>query len=271
MVFLTLFAKSSVEAQQPFPRHGVGTLVAGNAVIGGLTAALQAKVTGKPAHTAFLAGMLGGAIHGSGKMLSPNAPLPGIALSSLGTSVVANAGRGVGLLHELTLPVGPARIRVTTGLRPRVSASLNVFESVTLAERLARPELSVDWNRSLQSGTFVLRSSEQLYGLGGLRAAGLTKGTTITLSPFASHPEETFAHERIHVQQEWFVQEVWGRPLENGLRSRIGVLRWIPGWLELGGLSTGLLKLERRTMGWEGPYRTMRESEAESLEDRGRP
>lgn len=269
-IAVSLVANTAVEAQLQQPRHyDVPTIVGGNAVIGGVTAAIQAAAAGRPVAKAFLTGALGGAVHGYGKVFSPDLGLGGMALGAVGTSIVANAGRGAPLYDELVLPVGPGRVRISqTG---RVNVALNAFDGAMLARRLMQRGTRMDWSRSLQAGTVVLTTPERLMVGNGLRAAGITSGTTILLSDRASNPERTFKHERIHVQQAWFVHEVLGRPLEMSLRKRVPMLRVIPRWLELGVLMPTAQELERLTIGTTGPLRSWRETEAESLEGRTRP
>jgi hypothetical protein len=242
-------------------------IIAGNAAIGGLTAALHAAMIGKPMGHAFVIGALGGGIHGSGKLLGRDMDLPSIAVGATGTSIVANAGRGASAFDELVFPVTAVRLRVTPNAVHKVHIALNAYESAALARRLVRPELRVDWDRSLQSGTFVFRTSSPLSAPGGRRANGRTAASIITLSNFSRRPDETFQHERVHVQQGWFFQEVWGRPIEDGLRA--SWLRRIPSWLEIGLLPPTLLALERSMAGMNGPFRSWHEWEAETI-SRGR-
>ena len=265
MVLCTLLATSTAEAQLRPPHYDVSTVIVGNAVIGGVSAAMQAKLSGKPFAKALLGGFLGGALHGSGKTLSPGAPLAGYALGAAGVSIAANAGRGAGYLDEVVLPIGPGRLRITREPRARIDATLNAFESAMLARRLFQPGTRFDLTQSLLAGTVVLRTSAELFNGAGSRAAGITSGSVILLSDHASKPEETLKHERIHAHQAWFIQELWGRPVESSLR-RTPVGRLIPRWLELGVTMPALQEIERQTLGSDGPFRSWREGEAESLE-----
>jgi hypothetical protein len=216
---------------------------------------------------ALLTGVAGGVVHGSGKILSPEFGIAGMALGSVGTSIVANAGRGAFAFDELTLPLGPARFRITRDGPHNVHVAINAYESAILLHRLMQPGMRVDWNRSSQTGAVVLRTAAPLIVADGKRAAGLTAGSVITLSDRAMNPARSFNHERIHVQQEWFLQEIWGRPVENGARARMIALRWIPRWVELGVVTPTLSTLERNMIGIHAPMRSWRESEAEALED----
>ena len=223
-------------------------------------------MSGKPVTRALLTGAFGGALHGSAKITAPHLGLPAVALGAVGTSIVANAGRGAGMLDEVMLPLGPARLRLSTDGPRRINVALNAYEGAMLVSRLMKPGMRVDWQWSLQSGAVVLRTADRIYG-GGRRANGLTSGSVITLTDRAWFPEEVFNHERVHVQQQWFLHEVWGRPIEMRLRERTRELRWIPGWLEIGFVTPALVSLESNTIGVNGPLRSLRESEAETVEE----
>jgi hypothetical protein len=219
---------------------------------------------------ALVAGTMGGAVHGYGKILSPDRGLVGIAVGHLGASLVANAGRGTSVVDELVVPLGPARIRMTARASRKIGVTLNAFESAIVVHRALQPGVRIDWGRSAATGTLVLRTAAPLIVTEGRRAAGLTAGSVITLSDQAMNLARSLDHERIHVQQEWFIQEVWGRPVENGARGH-AALRWVPAWLDLGIVTPALTTLERQTIGVNAPLRSWREAEAEALEDQSRP
>jgi hypothetical protein len=187
-------------------------------------------------------------------------------LGAVGSSIIANAGAGSDAFDEITLPVGPARVRVRTGASPAIDFTVNGYETMMLAHRLVQPGVRVDWNHSRRAGTFVLRTSRRLGAPGGWRAAAVTTGSVIVLSELASDLERSFDHERIHVQQEWFLQEILARPVESSLRARAPLLRAIPQWFEFGIVPPALLKLEGKTLGPSGPLRSSQESEAEAIE-----
>ena len=268
ILLFSLLAHRAVTAQS-YPRTDVRTVIAVNAAIGGVTSAVHAVAHGKPVGRAFVYGAFGGGLHGSAKTFSPTLGYPAAAIGAVGASIVFNAGRGAHPLSELTLPLGPTRVRVTTGSARGVTAALSIYETAMLAKALARPATHVDWNRSLTAGTFVLRTTGPLVA-GQTRAAGMTSSSVILLSDRARHRSETFDHERIHVQQHWFVQDVWGRSIENELRRRVGPLRALPRWLEIGGLPRAMLSLERQAIGADGPLRSWLETEAYSLAERAR-
>lgn len=261
---VTLLAHGALGAQPRSDRNDLRGVIAGNSVLGGLTAAAQAVLAGKPVGRALVTGAIGGAVHGAGKILSTRSGFAAIAVGAAGTSIVANAGRGAAPFDELMLPLGPARLRYSA--ERGIHASVNAFESAMLGRRLLQAGVRMDWNESLRTGAFVLRSRRPLYSLDARRAAGLSAGSVILISDLAWNAERTLDHERIHAHQGWFLQEAWGRPLERALRQRAAALSWIPSWLDVGVFTPGLLHLERRTFGLDGPMRAWQEAEAESLE-----
>jgi hypothetical protein len=264
VVLVTLLAHGGLGAQSRSERNDLPSVIAGNSVLGGLTAAAQALLAGKPVMRALLTGAIGGAVHGAGKILSTRSGFAAIAVGAAGTSIVANAGRGAAPFDELMMPLGPARLRYSA--ERGIHASVNAFESAMLGRRLLQPGARMDWSESLRTGAFVLRSTRPLYSLDDRRAAGLSAGSVILLSDRAWNSERTLDHERIHAHQGWFLQETWGRPLERALRQRSVALSWIPSWVDVGVFTPGLLHLERRTIGLHGPIRSWHEAEAESLE-----
>ena len=265
VLLLTLSANGALLSQE---RAGPTDLqlVAGNAIVGGVTAGVRAFSGDRPILRAMLTGFVGGATHGGAKVLLPRMGLSAAVLSAVGTSIVANA-ENTAPLEQLVLPLGPARVRVATTTR-NLSFGLNVYEAATLLFRAGSPGHRVDWDRSLQSGTVVLRTGRALMVGEGQRAAAVTTGSLITMSDLAWNPRRTFNHERIHVLQNWFLDETWSRPLETRARRATPVLRWIPGWLELGVTTPALLVAERSVPG--RPLRSALEAEAEALEGRPR-
>lgn len=261
-ILLTLLAHDAAAAQAARP----GAVVAGNAVLGGLTAAAHAAIARKPIGRALVTGALGGLAHGAGKAMSSRGGVAAMAFGAVGTSVVANAGRGAPAFDEVVLPFGPARLRVQPRAARPLGFAINGYETVLLAHRAMQPATRIDWALSRRAGTIVLRTARALPAPAGRRAAALTAGSTITLSDLASNPAQSYVHERIHVQQEWFLQETWGRPMEDALRQRAPLLRRLPRWLELGIVPPALLAAEGSTLGRDGPLRFTREWEAEALE-----
>lgn len=246
---------------------------AGNAVIGALTAGTRASFRGKAVPRAMLGGAIGGLIHAGGKALVSQGrgaiPL-GALVSSIGTSAVAAAGRAEPLWRAVTVPLGSVRIRVEqSGSGPRVRLSLNAYETLAILVMARRADVEVDVKRSLLVGAFVFVDTD-----GGLRAPrrghadGFTVGAVVVVSGDAEMPAATFRHEVVHVQQQRYIQELWGLPVESMLRHRLRVT-WLPEWLELGVAGPALIASESvLTGGGSGPLRRAQEWEARRWERR---
>lgn len=212
-----------------------------NALLGGATAAVRARLGHRDAARAFARGAAGGAVHFGGKYAasqpgSLSGPV-GVAIGSTGTAMVSNAGRGAPLLDELFLPVGPLRVRLArpeAGARRRVRLTLNAFEGVMLARTFARSGLRVDWERSASAGAFVFVAPHHEIVSDGRIVGGVELGAVAVVGGLTSRLAPIVRHEAAHVQQEYFAQEVWVRPTEAWLRRRVRPLRWVPEWIEPG-------------------------------------
>jgi hypothetical protein len=265
-------------AQEPWPppvtRDVSNMAVFGtNVLLGGLTAATRAVIGGRDPARAFALGALGGAVHFSGKHVGPVSGfpggIPGVVLAASGTAMVSNAGRGAGLLEELYVPVGPLRVRIAPRAARKVRLAINAFETGVLARNLAREGMVLDWDLSASSGAFAFVTRNRHIRMpGGELAQGVARAPTIVVSTFSTDRARTTRHEFVHVQQQWFLDEAWGRPVESYLRARIPGGRRIPRWLELGVVPLAFVWVEAALFGSDGPVRRLAESEAEMLERR---
>jgi hypothetical protein len=261
------------EVGPPSESRDVATMAVfgSNVLLGGLTAAARALVSGHDPARAFALGALGGAVHFSGKLVGPMSGfpggIPGVVLSSTGTAIVSNAGRGTGLFDELHIPVGPLRLRFAPRESRKVRLAINAFETAVLARNLARSGMELDWERSASSGTFVfVTRGTHIRMPDGKLVQGVANAPLVVISAFSADPSRTARHEFVHVQQQWFLDEAWGRPIEGYLRRRIPGGRHIPRWLELGIVPPALELMEGAIFGRDGPIRRLAESEAEMLE-----
>ena len=245
-------------------------VLGGNVLLGGVTAATRAMLDGRNPFKAFGIGALGGAVHLAGKNLTvePGAPKDwlGLALAGTGTSMIANAGRGVSPFDELSFPVAAARIRVTPRARDKVRFVLNVYESAVLIDAAFTEGLRIDWERTAASGAAVFITDLRIM-LDGKEVGGLTRASVVVVGAANADTSRTVRHEVVHVHQNWFLQDAWGRPIEDLLRRKLPGARFIPRWLELGGAAPGLLALEEWLPGRSG-LRAIKEAEAERLERR---
>jgi hypothetical protein len=261
------------QLEPPSESRDVATMAVfgSNVLLGGLTAAARALVSGHDPARAFAIGALGGAVHFSGKLVGPMSGfpggLPGVVLSSTGTAIVSNAGRGAGLFEELYIPVGPLRLRFAPRASRKVRLAINAYETGELARNLARSGMALDWEHSASSGTFAfVTRGTHIRMPDGKLVQGVAAGSLVVISAFAADPSRVRRHEFVHVQQYWFLDEALGRPIEGYLRTRIPGGRRIPRWLELGVVPPALGWMEIALFGHDGPVRRLVESEAEMLE-----
>jgi hypothetical protein len=254
----------------PTPRLGsVPTLLGANALLGGLTAAIRAAAGGRNPVQPFLLGALGGAAHYSGKYiaLAPRgiSQFAGLTVSSFGTSIVANAGAGVGITDDLYIPLGPARQIRAGGFH----VALNAYESATLIHLATGPDRRFDLASTLAFGSIVLRDRRTLKSVYGETSQGATSAAVVVVSDQATNPGATLVHEVVHARQFWFLQEAIGRPIDAAIRSHAPGGRFLPEWLELGVTVPLLIHAEwLASSRSQGPTHRAKEYEAELIECR---
>jgi len=267
---LTAVLSGQLPAQVPsLDQRAVARVVALNGLIGGVTSAMRAGISGKDVRKPFLLGVLGGAGYGAGKTVGSRGhvatAIVGNLTSGIGSSVVANAGRGAGWADELMVPVGPLRARFFRRERDRFALTVNATEAVFAISAFAQRDLSIDWKRSAAAGAFVFVTDERQIVLRNDVVWGVAATSVITISAFAGDPESTLRHEVAHVHQHWFTQETWGKPMEDAVRRADFIGRWIPSWIELGIAVPVLYAAEMNAFGHPGPVSRMLESEAKAL------
>jgi hypothetical protein len=258
---------AAAQAPRPSEPRAVGVTAAFgcNVLLGGLTAATRALIHGHDPARAFAIGAVGGAVHFGAKLIGPGTSLAGVAVGATGTAIVVNAGRGLSPLDELYVPVGPLRLRVTPRASRKFRVAVNATDAVVLVHTLSRSGLAIDWGRSASSGTPVFLTENRHIRFADRDAHGIAAGSIIVLSAFATQPARTMKHELTHVHQNFFLDEAWGRPMEEYLRRRVSGARRLPRWLELGIVPPALGMLEQSVFGRDGPVRRLKESEAEMV------
>ena len=240
----------------------------GNVLLGGLTSATRAAIGRKDVLKAFASGAFGGGVHVAGKNLAVepghvNSWL-GLVVAGTGTSMVSNAGPGVGLLDEVTIPFAAARVRVTPWESRKVRVAVNLADVAAIAGAFATSEFTIDWSRSVSSGAAVFQLRRGSLMRGDDDVDGFARGPVIVIERRAMSDLAIGRHEVVHVHQDWFMQEAWGRPIEQALRRRMTGLRFIPSWLELGVVPYGLDIVDDLMFG-EGGFAGLREAEAYRL------
>jgi len=266
-VLLCRPATAPAQGTEPSDPRSVGVTAAFgvNILLGGLTAATRAWIDGHDAARAFAIGALGGAVHFGAKLVGPGTSLAGVAIGATGTSIVANAGRGVGALDELYVPVGPLRLRVMPRATRKVRVALHAYDAAVLARNLPRSGLVVDWGRTASSGTFVLRTDNRRIWSDDREVGGVAVGSLAVISDFFPDRSRITRHELVHVHQYWFADEAIGRPIEEYLRRVVPGAARLPRWLELGVVPAALAGLEGLIFRGDGPLHRLAESEADLL------
>jgi hypothetical protein len=247
-------------------------VIAGNIIIGGVTAAIRALFTDADPLRAFGIGALGGAVHLAGKNMAvepaPAHGLLGLIVAGTGTSIVANGGRGVHPLGEVTIPFASVRLHVTPFAPRKLSVGINAFETAMIAHTASRNGLRLEWQRTFAAGTPVfVAHNRRIQSDDGEMFGGIAVGPVIVVSGDVRDTTRTVRHEMIHAHQHWFVQDAVGKPIEDWLRPRIPLVRRLPGWLEIGIVAPGLVVFENWVAGERGARR-LAQAEAHRLEVR---
>lgn len=241
----------------PPPRPATAAEVAfGNMIVGGLTASTRALFSRKDPVRAFAVGAFGGAVHFAGKYLalehgSAYGPL-GLVVAGTGTSIVGNAGRGVGPLEEISIPFASARLRLSPGAPRKVRASIDLAQTAVVVSAFTTREMRVDWGRTLSSGAPVFMLRRGSLRMDDSFIGGVAVGPVALVDANVFNVPAIVRHELVHVHQHWFIAEAWGRPLETFVRARVPVLRRIPGWIELGVTQFGVNALSDELFGASG-------------------
>jgi hypothetical protein len=244
-----------------------------NALLAGVTAGILQELRDGSFSEGFARGALGGALSYGGRRLAVEdfwgAGLLGRQVSALGASVARNASEGRPILSRFFVPLGPVSLHVQRGADASVRAKVDVYDATWLAAALLDERLEFDASASLSAGAPVFRTPRHELGSGDEHLNGIAVGGLIVLGRSAANlsRHDVLAHERVHVLQHDFSQELWGDPLETWVGGKIPgggvVLRFIrPGvtypWIR--GAMVHLLRLPWDARPWE--------IEAEYLEHR---
>jgi len=204
-------------------------LLSANAVLGGVTAGLASYRRGGSFRKGFTDGVLGGSLAYLGKRLTSarfsSAGFLGREIAAVGGSIVRNGSLGVGILDTLVLPVGPLRAFVTPSTLSKTRIRLDLHQTARLLAAISEERLALDWGRTFSAGAPVFLTDAKIRGETGF-VSGLMGGGVILLSRRGPGPmDRTFAHERVHVAQEDFIQTTAGLSLERWAGQRIGIDR----------------------------------------------
>ncbi|HYC50022.1 MAG TPA: hypothetical protein VEB19_02825 [Gemmatimonadaceae bacterium] len=278
LAILAVGNTGALGAQPVLPYHDglnryatTAEVIAGNALVGGIAAALQATVHGKDPFRAFGIGAVGGLVHLAGKNFAVEGGAArawgGLLVGHAGTSIVLNAGRGVHPFQELVLPLGPMRLRVLPRDSNKVRASVNLFEAGWLLRTATRDGIRFDWERTFSTGALAFVTEHRMLFRDDEELAGVALAPYYLLSEFARDVDETARHEVVHLFQQQFIQETLGWPLEQLVRSRIWRGHMIPRWIEVGVGGAAIATFDHWISNGDG-LRAIQEAEAQLLHRR---
>jgi len=248
------------------PRAGRdGLALAANALLGGATAAVRARMHGRPVLRALAGGAAGGALTYAGKRVAVErarcAGFAGRELAALGTSLSSNAAEGRGALDRLVLPAGPVRLYLyPRGHGPLLRARVDLAALTAVAYAAASPGSRFDAAESLSSGAMVFRVRGELGELPyeARHAAGVVQ---VRDGEDPARVARASAHERVHVVQYDQTFLLWAAPAEAAVMARARWTRGLHRWADVGVNAPALA-----AMGALLPYRAQPwEAEADYL------
>lgn len=229
------------------------TFLSANALIAGLTAGILQAVRNQSFQDGFARGAFGGALSYGGRRVAVEdfwgAGLLGRQISAVGGSAVRNASESRAAFSRVSLPVGPINVYLQRYGDARLKAKLDIQGAVWLLSAVIDERLEMDGGASLSAGAPVFRTPRHRLGLPGDHARGISVGGIIVLGYEAdkSQNHDVFAHERVHVLQYDFMQEVWGDPLEGWIGNKIpggrSVMRVIRPGVMMPGLQSSMVRL----------------------------
>lgn len=203
--------------------------LAANALVGGVTGGILARLHGRSFRDGFARGSVGGGVVYVGKRTAAarfsGAGFLGREVSAVGASVTRSAAYGSGMLDTLVLPVGPLRLVLTPESVARSTLRVDLQEVAWLAYGLAEDRLDLDVGRTLSAGAPVFTSASRFEaGRDGV-VDGAEMGGIIVMSrnPKWDGMDRVFAHERVHVLQFDVLKTTVGQPLETWAARKLGV------------------------------------------------
>lgn len=248
-LLLTAMSAAPGRAQPGVCPYGVGCerpdrasqalVLAGNGVVGGVSAGVTSMLRGEPFWPAFQGGVLGGIVTFAGKRLAvehfSGAGLAGRQVAAVGSSMTRNAAAGNRIFSELMFPLGPGRLY----LRPEradVHFRLDLYSSAVLAHAFIARDVELDVGRSLSSGAFVFWEDGAHSDARWLarERAGVVRLNRDRWALHADRHGEIEAHERVHVVQHDQIHLLIGEPLQRLAADRLPLVGRLTRWVDLG-------------------------------------
>jgi hypothetical protein len=216
---------SALHGQAPKPEPtSTLQMAALNSLLGGLSGGVLNAAERRSFVKGFVKGSAGGAVAFAGKRIIAErgafAAWSGRQIAAIGASQVRNAGAGRGMLEQIVLPFGPARVYVNRKDTARASVKVDLTATIGILVMAMRPETSFDPAASLSNGAVVFRNpwpndnSAGAMRLGVVRISELDRTMSIN-PPTQIATSSVIAHELIHVAQYDFVNIAISEPLEN--------------------------------------------------------
>lgn len=221
-------------AAQPYGGTQV-TVLAINAVLGGVTGGLAYLIRGEAPLEGVIRGAAGGAAVYAGKYVATRrthgAGLVGRQIASVGSSVIGNTVAAHGPFDRVAIALGPLRWYVGPEVEHGRSWRIDVPAVIATAAGVVNPRFQLDIDASLSAGAFVFVAEEG----GGFSLPG-----TIFYDRSEDPEREAYvlAHERAHVLQYDQAFLSWSDPLERRVDPTGSIHRYLE--LNLVGAGVGL-------------------------------
>jgi hypothetical protein len=213
-------------------------VLGGNMLLSGVSAGVLHRLKGGSFGDAFLRGAAGGAVVYGGKRIAVErfggAGLVGRQVAAVGSSMVRNAGVGLGALEQVVLPVGPVRLYLQQAA-PYVRPRLDLYSTGWLVYALTEPELRFDAVMSLSAGAPVFLTKNRIFRIDADTAIahGIAEAGVILLIDVPAYgrdfARQLFEHERVHLlQMDQVFTYVTGPSEERVLAATPGLRRIAP-------------------------------------------
>ncbi len=262
LVALAAFGASGARAQTPSnfvpdtgavvitAPHWVGefAILSGNALLSGVTAGVVQKLRHGSFRQGFTRGLLGGGVIYVGKRLVAErfsgSGFLGREVAAVGTSMVRNAGDGLGTFDRFVVPLGITRVYFDRRAPERLHVRLDAVAAGWTVYAIASPELHFDAAKSWSAGTPVFHTNNKVMMQGDIRAGGYSQAGVVLLSDVPAWGpvflDRALHHELEHVLQEDQLFGTWLRPLQSAELTRLPGGRTLDHWLDLN-VSTQIL------------------------------
>lgn len=210
-----------------------------NVAIGGVIAAVRARVGQRPVWPAFLGGAAGGAVaYGGKRLIGTRTPIAGIVgrqTSAIGAAMVNNAAEGRPLFTPLVFPIGPVRLyvrdRSSSGEPARTHAKIDLAGALATIYYAAQPGAKLDPVLTLAASAPVFVGNPPGEGL---HIASHSAGV-IAIDPDLGGPgrRRSVAHELIHASQYDFAFITMSAPAEKIVLGSHPTGRWLHKYFDL--------------------------------------